>query len=115
MLDKDPGDEAGRLLGRMDRLVLAPVSLPRSRNPEQLKSLMDRWGLAAHHGAVVAGSVGAAVDLLATAAREDSVLVCGSCFLVAETLHELGFRSLGETRSPRDAAAALAARKEGRP
>ncbi len=114
MVDKDPGDETGRLLAGMDRIVLAPVSLPRSRNPEQLKSLMDRWGLAAHHGAVVLDGVGAAVDELATAAPGDAVLVCGSCFLVAETLHELGFRSLAETRTPRDAAAMLAARAEGR-
>jgi len=115
MVDKDPGDEAGRLLARMDRIVMAPVSLPRSRNPEQLKSLMDRWGLSAHHGAVVRGGVAAAVDDLAAAAPGDAVLVCGSCFLVAEALHVLGFRSLDETRAPRAAAAALAARKEGRP
>jgi dihydrofolate synthase / folylpolyglutamate synthase len=114
MLDKDPGDDAGRLLARMDRIVLAPVSLPRSRNPEQLKSLMDRWGLAAHHGAVVLDGVAAAIDDLAGAARGDAVLVCGSCFLVAEVLHELGYRSLDETRSPREAGAALAARTEGR-
>ncbi len=114
MIDKDPGDETGRLLARTDRIVLAPVSLPRSRNPEQLKSLMDRWGLAAHHGAVVLDGVAAAIDDLATAGPEDAVLVCGSCFLVAEVLHELGYRSLDETRSPRDAAAALAARTEGR-
>ena len=38
---------------------------------------------------------------------DDAVLATGSCFLVAEFLHRLGFRDLEETRLPRPAAAVL--------
>ena len=34
---------------------------------------------------------------------EDAVLVTGSCFMVAETLHRLGIRDLDETRQVRPA------------
>jgi hypothetical protein len=38
----------------------------------------------------------------------DAVLVTGSCFLVAEVLHHLGFERLADSRRPQPAAAALA-------
>jgi len=105
LADKDPGDEAGRALVAVDRVMAAPIGLPRSRNPDQLKSLMDRWGLDEQNGVEVYDDLDSALRVLAaTTSPDDAVLVCGSCFLVAEALYMLGYRSLEETRSPRPAA-----------
>lgn len=113
MADKDPGDGAGVLLRRADTVTAAVIGLPRSRNPEQLRSLMDRWGLAGENGACVCPDLGAAIARLAAeAGPDDAVLACGSCFLVAELLWRLGVRDLEETRTVRPAADVLP-RREG--
>ena len=114
LADKDPGEAAGPLLARADRVLAAPVSLPRSRNLEQLKSLMDRWGLDAQNNVHVHTDLGDAISaLIADARPEDAVLACGSCFLVAEVLHRLGWRTLEETRPPRAAAPVFASLSDG--
>ncbi|MBU0743139.1 hypothetical protein KKG45_00790 [bacterium] len=114
LADKDPGDETGRLLARADAVLAAPVGLPRSRNPGQLKSLMDRWGLATHNAVEVHDDLTAALKALAgTVSPQDSVLACGSCFLVAEVLYALGFRSLEDTRRVRGAGPVLEGLRDG--
>ncbi len=114
LADKDPGAEAGRLMARCDKVYASPVSLPRSRNPESLKSLMDRWGLDAQNAVEVHDDLGQALAALIAALRpEDAVLACGSCFLVAETLYRLGWRSLEATRRPRPAGPVFAAFPDG--
>jgi dihydrofolate synthase/folylpolyglutamate synthase len=114
LADKDPGDGTGRLLARADAVLAAPVGLPRSRNPGQLKSLMDRWGLAADNAVEVHADLEAALSALAvTVGPDDAVLVCGSGFLVAEVLHALGYRSLEETRGIREAGPVLERLRNG--
>ncbi len=114
LADKDPGDETGRLFARTDAVLAAPVDLPRSRNPEQLKSLMDRWGLATHNAVEVHDDLAAALKALAgMVTPQDTVLVCGSCFLVAEALYALGYRSLEETRRVREAGPVLKGLRDG--
>jgi hypothetical protein len=45
---------------------------------------------------------------------DDVVLVTGSCFLVAEVLHHLGYAKLADSRTPKPAGPALAGwSKEG--
>ncbi len=108
LADKEPGEETGRLLARADAVLAAPIGLPRSRNPGQLKSLMDRWGLAEHNAVEVHENLVTALRTLAeTLASRDALLVCGSGFLVAEVLHALGFRSLEDTRGTRAAGSML--------
>ena len=114
LAEKDPGDEAGRLLARADAVLAAPVGLPRSRNPGQLKSLMDRWSLTAHNAVDVHDDLAAALRTLAgVVSPQDSVLACGSCFLVAEVLRALGFRSLEDTRRVREAGPVLKGLRDG--
>ncbi|MBC8424171.1 hypothetical protein H8E07_08620 [bacterium] len=104
LAEKEPGDGTGRLLARADAVLAAPIGLPRSRNPGELKSLMDRWGLADHNAVEVHEDLPSALRTLAeTLAPEDALLVCGSGFLVAAVLHALGFRSLEDTRGVRAA------------
>ena len=113
MHDKDPGDAAGRLLREADSVVCAPVALPRSRNPEELESLMDRWGLAGDNDAVVHRDLDDALDDLARRAGPgDAVLCTGSCFLVADALWRLGVRDLEETRTVRPASDVLSGRMD---
>ncbi|MBK7672207.1 MAG: hypothetical protein IPJ24_12640 [bacterium] len=115
MYDKDLPPEVGRML-RGCGVVAAPVSLPRSRGGAELASLFEGWGLSAQaDGLPAAGAFRLAADLpsalrlLAPAlSTADSVLVTGSCFLVAEVLHHLGFERLADSRRPQPAAAALA-------
>jgi len=114
LADKDPGDGAGRLLARADAILAAPISLPRSRNPVQLKSLMDQWGLTDHNGLDVHDDLAAVLKTLAdSVSPQDSILVCGSCFLVAEALHALGYASLEDTRRVREAGPVLAVLRDG--
>jgi len=113
MADKDPGDRAGELLRRADTVTAAVIGLPRSRNPEELQSLMDRWGLAGQYGTRVCPDLGTALDRLAAeSGPDDAVLACGSCFLAGELLWRLGYRDLEDTRTVRPAAEVLA-RREG--
>jgi folylpolyglutamate synthase/dihydropteroate synthase len=111
MHDKDPGAAVGELLCQMDTVTLTPVGLPRSRNPEQLQSLMDHWGLDSQNGTQVCNGLGEALDHLATVDANDAVLACGSCFLVGELLWRLGYRDLEETRQVRAAAKVLPGRE----
>lgn len=114
LADKDPGKAAGRLLARVDRVLAAPVALPRSRNPEQLKSLMDRWGLDAQNAVEVHDDLGGALAATIAAVRpQDAVLACGSCFLVAEVLYRLGWRTLEATRRTRPAGPVFASYPDG--
>lgn len=113
MADKTPGARIGELLARCDRVELTPVSLPRSRNSESLRSLTRLWGLTEDR-VRIHESVSATLTALARELRpDDAVLVCGSCFLAAETLAELGVTDLEASRSVRSAAAVLADRKDG--
>lgn len=119
MYDKELPADVGQALGSCGGLVGAPVALPRSRGQAELAALLDGWGLRPSPDAAglpAAGCYELAADLPAALRRlaprlgpDDAVLATGSCFLVAELLHHLGFASLGETRSPRSAAVALAA------
>jgi folylpolyglutamate synthase/dihydrofolate synthase len=111
MHDKDPGVAVGELLCQMDTVTLTTVGLPRSRNPEQLQSLMDHWGLDSQNGTQVCNDLGEALDHLATVDANDAVLACGSCFLVGELLWRLGYRDLEETRQVRAAAKVLPGRE----
>jgi dihydrofolate synthase/folylpolyglutamate synthase len=106
--EKRLGPEVGALLRRCDRVVAAPVGLPRSRTPEELRALLGGWEVGGRVGPEVAADCGSAIGRLAEATPEDAVLVTGSGFLVAEVLHRLGFRDLAETRRVSPAGVALA-------
>jgi len=102
MQDKDWKPELGDLLRGVDRLLLTPVSLPRTRNVDGLQAMARAWG----REATVASGVSEALGLLASdLGADDRVLVTGSCFLVAEVLHDLGIDDLETTRMVRPAAA----------
>jgi len=117
MADKSlPADLAAGLKG-CDHLVGVPVSLPRSLRADELEGLFTGWGCEIEPWAAgsgpwpecsVAPDLGTALEFLAeTLEPGDDVLVTGSCFTVAETLHRLGFGDLEETRTVRPAAAVL--------
>jgi dihydrofolate synthase/folylpolyglutamate synthase len=126
MREKALGPEVGARLRRCGGIVAAPVSLPRSRNRQELLGLLKEWHLAGgtcvppdrgETGRPCGGGVDVhvAADLDEALGRltgmlgsQDAVLVTGSCFLVAETLHRLGYRELTQTRLARPASAALA-------
>ncbi len=119
MYDKELPASVGSALGACAGVVAAPVALPRSRGRQELAALLSGWGLQAGDGRgalPAAGQFELADDLPAALRRlasaltpDDAVLATGSCFLVAELLHHLGFAELAATRSPRPAATALAA------
>lgn len=120
MYDKElPSTVGGQLRGC--GVVGAPVSLPRSRSPADLADLLASWGLAPARGAlpaageqIVAADLPAALRVLAGGlGPADAVLVTGSCFLVAEVLHHLGFASLADSRVPRPAGTAAGAPGKG--
>ena len=108
MRDKPVSAELAPLLRKCDAVTLAPVSLPRSRERDQLLDLARSLELPVDQGHSIVDSVAAALSYWGTRLRpEDAVLVTGSCFLVAEVLHHLGYRDLEETRRPRPAATVL--------
>ena len=108
MHDKNIGADVGAALAKADLVVCAPVSLPRSRNRDELEALMREWGVATR--VRVAADVGEALrDLAAELGPQDVVLASGSCYMVGEVLYRLGFRDLEQTRLPRDAGRAFAA------
>jgi dihydrofolate synthase/folylpolyglutamate synthase len=118
MYDKAVSGDLSRLFSTFDAVVGTPVSLPRSRNVEELLELLREWGLYPREWtsfntlppAVVAGDMGDALKGLARHLRpEDRVLVTGSCFTVAEAFYRLGFNTLDDTRGVRDAQPILAA------
>jgi dihydrofolate synthase/folylpolyglutamate synthase len=107
MHDKPTPPELGAALRGCDAVIAAPVDLPRSRNRSEWEALFRDWDLAPPAHSVV-DSVPAALEYWRGRLRpEDSVLVTGSCFMVAEVLHRLGYRDLEETRAalPADPAA----------
>lgn len=118
MYDKELPSVVGRALRACAGVVAAPVALPRSRGRQELQTLLDGWqirqddaatGLPAAGRYRLADDVPGALRLLAPALEpEDAVLVTGSCFLVAEVLHHLGYARLADSRSPRAAGPALA-------
>jgi folylpolyglutamate synthase/dihydropteroate synthase len=82
-------------------VTAAVVSLPRSRNREAWQGLFGAWGFADPTTHSVMDSVGAALEYWHARLRaEDAVLVTGSCFMVAEVLHRLGFADLEATQRP---------------
>lgn len=108
MRDKPVSTELGPLMQDLDAVTFVPVSLPRARDRDDLAALAQSLELApvAEHSFM--DSVAGALSYWGTRLRpEDAVLVTGSCFLVAEVLHQLGYRDLEETRRPRPAAEVL--------
>ncbi len=104
MQDKPAPPELGTWLRRFDAVTAAPVSLPRSRNREAWRGLFGEWGLADMAAHSIMDSVAAALEYWRQELRrDDAVLVTGSCFMVAEVLHRLGFGRLEATRRPRPA------------
>ena len=101
-----------------DLILAAPVSIPRSRNSGELKTLLQAWGLEPGPWSdrwddsacgLVAPDMVAGLQWLARNLKEDDrVLVTGSCFMVAEVLHKLGFTDLEMTREEVDAGPVLA-------
>ncbi len=102
--DKRLDEGVGALLRRCDRVVAAPLGLPRGRGADELAALLAGWGMGERTGATVAPDLGAALAAVAAgAAPDDAVLVTGSGFAVAEALWRLGFRDLRETAVARPA------------
>jgi dihydrofolate synthase/folylpolyglutamate synthase len=114
MRDKEVPPGLGALLRRCDAVTMAPVSLPRSRDREDLRRLADTLELTAVADHSIVDTVGDALSYWNLHLQpDDAVLVTGSCFLVAEALHGLGFRDLEDTRQPRaDAAPAEEKRRD---
>lgn len=121
MYDKPLAPELGPLVRACDLVIGAPVSLPRSRTPDELVASFASWDLPATpwncglpRRCTAAPDLGAALGVLG---REldaaDTVLVTGSCFTVAEALWRLGYRSLDGTRTPAEAGDVLAAIDDG--
>jgi dihydrofolate synthase/folylpolyglutamate synthase len=116
MYDKGLDAATGRLLGACDHVVGVPVSLPRSRTPDELHGLFADAGLEPggpdglwRDRATVFPAMGPGLrDVAAGLRTEDALLVTGSCFTVAEVLHRLGFDELVETRNVRAAGDLLA-------
>ncbi len=108
MSDKPAPPELGAWLRDFDAVTAAVVNLPRTRNRAGWQALFDAWGLTDSTAHSVVDSVAAALGYWGERLRpDDAVLVTGSCFMVAEALHQLGFRTLAETRRPRPAAGIL--------
>lgn len=109
MHNKELQPAVGERLRACDTIVAAPVQLPRSRNPAELRALLEEWQLwpGGHH-LVASGLQVAIAHLAGMCEPEDAVLVLGSCFLVAETLYRLGWRDIEQTRQGRPAAKVLA-------
>ena len=104
MQDKAVPRELGQSLNRCDAVTFAPISLPRSRDRENLRGLWADLELPVPAGHSIVDSVAAALAYWGPRLRaDDALLVTGSGFLVAETLHRLGVRDLEETRRPRPA------------
>jgi folylpolyglutamate synthase/dihydropteroate synthase len=108
MQDKEVPVEMATLLAGCDALVGVPVSLPRSRTSAELRNLFQSWSRepvvwppdpGQWPTATLAPDIRQAVLFLADRLEpNDSVLVTGSCFMVAESLYRLGFTDLEATR-----------------
>jgi dihydrofolate synthase/folylpolyglutamate synthase len=123
MYDKDLPADPGDLLDACDALIGVPVSLPRSRTADELEELFRMWGrepaawsdtATDPPSAAVAPDIPGALRFLSGRLKpEDTVLVTGSCFTVAEILYRLGFADLEATRIPQAAAQVLGTIGEG--
>ena len=104
MHDKPVDHELAPLFRQFDAVTMAPVSLPRSRTRADLEELRSSLELPTDQDHSIVDTVAAALSYWGTRLNpEDAVLVTGSCFMVAETLHRLGIRDLDETRQVRPA------------
>ena len=113
MHDKELPVGVGQALHGCGGVLGAPVALPRSRGRDELAAIFTGWGLreaGADTVAPLAGRFALADDVPAALRRlspiltaDDAVLVTGSCFLVAEVLHQLGYAKLTDTRTPKPA------------
>ena len=105
MQDKPVAAELGPLLRRCDAVSLVPVSLPRSRQRAELASLAEFLELPTTADHSIMDTVPAALTYWRERLQpEDTILVTGSCFLVAEVLHHLGYGDLDQTRLRQPAA-----------
>ncbi len=104
-LDKLPRED----LEGFDLWLGAPVSIPRSRDPEELRRLFAAWKLPEEETHVARTMPEALGWLARNLQPEDRVLVTGSCFMVAEVFHKLGFEELESTRALEAAPPRLAA------
>ncbi len=96
-------------LAGFDLWLGAPVSIPRSRDGEELRRLFRQWRLPPEI-CEVAEDMAAGLRWLARNLQPtDRVLVTGSCFMVAEVFHKLGFEELETTRVLQQAPPRLAA------
>jgi len=110
MQDKELGSEVGERLRDFDGVVAAPINLPRSRNLSSLMELLKTWRIPVGDRLQIVPDIQTAIVHLARVLKPaDTVLVTGSCFLVAEVLYCMGVRDLNETREVRPAAKVLAA------
>ncbi|MFT5233170.1 MAG: dihydrofolate synthase/folylpolyglutamate synthase [Candidatus Krumholzibacteriia bacterium] len=116
MEDKGTPAELAPLFDQCDHLVGVPVTLPRSCTPDELRSRFVELGQAPgappdlwKNRCTVFDELSLALQAVATGATiDDRVLVTGSCFMVAETLHKLGIEKLSDAREVRPASSALA-------
>ncbi|MCP4291871.1 MAG: hypothetical protein GY780_08565 [bacterium] len=103
-LEKMPADG----FAGFDLILAAPVSIPRSRTAAELATLLEAWGIGTGAmseewepgllGLVAPDLASALLWLAKNLKTDDRVLVTGSCFMVAETMHKLGFHNLEMTR-----------------
>jgi len=113
-LEKLPGN----ILEGFDMVLGVPVSIPRSRNSGELETLLKAWGIDLQpwsdtwnetaSGLVAPNMQTGLKWLAANLEKNDRVLVTGSCFMVAEVMHKLGFENLEMTREEVDAGPVLA-------
>jgi dihydrofolate synthase / folylpolyglutamate synthase len=104
MQDKPVSPALGPWLRRCDAVTMVPVALPRSRTRDELAALRELLELPTGGDHSLMDTVPAALSYWRRRLQpEDAVLVAGSCFLVAEVLHHLGFEDLEQTRLPADA------------
>jgi len=115
MQDKGLPHGLAALFAGCDHLVGLPVSLPRSRTPAELRTLLGQWGNAPgdlsrlwHDRCSVAPDMASGLRAVAAGLNpQDNVLVTGSCFTVAEVFYRMGVTDLEQTREVREAGPVL--------
>lgn len=111
MMDKGLSSEMSALFAGCDHLVGLPVTLPRSRTAAELRDILTELGHTPgglsglwQDRCTVAEDMESGLRAVAKGLKpEDTVLVTGSCFTVAEVLHRLGVSDLDQTREVREA------------